>query len=244
MRGFGPLLRYELARWWRVRHVLGQLLLWTVLISGVVAAALWGTPDGPNPAGVVSSRVGEAARGLVVAFGVIAPIGAVIAVQGALIGERHDGSMAWLLSLPCSRVALLLAKALAQGSGLLVTVIVAQGVVSLVLVQARLGSALSVQAQVGALLLFGLYLLFYLGLGLLLGTVVPGRGWLIGIAVLVLLAQEISPLPVLPVGLVKLMAQPLLETGRVDSFVPLASTLLCTVACFAAAGCLLERRDL
>ena len=248
--GFASLLRYELGRWWATRYWLGQLLLWTALLGGILAAALWGTPEGPNPAGLVSDRVAEATRGMVLAFGIVASIGALVATQGVIVGERHDGTLAWVLSLPVSRTSVVLAKGLAHGVGLLVTAMAVQGVLAGVFLQARLGPAIPPGLLASAVVLFALHLLCYLSLALLLGTLVPSRGWVVAIGVLVLLAQEIAldalgPLgELLPSALTKHLAQPLLASQPVNSGIPILATLGWIVLCLVGAAWRLERADL
>jgi ABC-2 type transport system permease protein len=248
--GFGSMLRYELGRWWATRYWLGQLLLWTALVGGILAAALWGTPEGPNPAGLVSDRVAEATRGMALSFGIIASIGAIVAAQGVLLGERQDGTLAWVLSLPVSRASVLLAKALAHGAGLLVTAMAAQGVLAAVLLQARLGPTIPPVLLVSAVALFGLHLLFYLSLALLLGTLVPSRGWVVALGVVALLAQEIAldalgPLgEALPSALTKHLAQPLLASQPITSAVPILATIGWIVVCLGGAAWRLDLADL
>jgi ABC-type transport system involved in multi-copper enzyme maturation permease subunit len=219
-------------------------------LNGILAAALWGTPDGPNPAGLASDRVAEAIRALIVAFGILAPLGTLVAVQGVLLGEQLDGTLAWLLSMPIGRPAVLLAKAAARASGLLVTMLVVPWGMTLVLVQGRVGPAIRPDSLALAFGLFGLHILFYVSLGLLLGSLVPARGWVVAIGALVLVAQEagldaLGPVGAyLPAALAKQLVQPLLLGQDMGSFVPIDATIAWISVCLIVAAWRLPRQDL
>jgi hypothetical protein len=136
----------------------------------------------------------------------------------------------------------LLAKALAHGCGLLVTAMAVQGVLAGVFLQARLGPAIPPGLLASAVVLFALHLLCYLSLALLLGTLLPSRGWVVAIGVLVLLAQEIAldalgPLGgLLPAALTKHLAQPLLASQPISSAVPILATIGWIVLCLGGAA--------
>ncbi|NKQ37819.1 MAG: ABC transporter permease subunit [Chloroflexi bacterium] len=120
-RGFGNLLRKELGGFWRTRSWMIHLLLYLLLVNGLIAFDAWDTKQ----AGGASSEVFVsffAFHALFVMAGVI------ISAQGSIVGERQDGTAAWILSKPVSRGAFLLSKLTALGGsffivGVLVPVI-------------------------------------------------------------------------------------------------------------------------
>jgi ABC-2 type transport system permease protein len=111
------------------------------------------------------------------------PMFAVIVItQGAIIGEKQSGTAAWILSGPVSRVAFILSKLVANAIGFLATVILLQGVVAYVQISISEANLLPPSPFVAALSIYSLYLLFYLTLTLMLGTLFNTRGQVLGIA--------------------------------------------------------------
>ncbi len=106
--------------------------------------------------------------------------------QDSILGEKHSGTAAWVLSKPMKRPTFILAKLVALGLGLLVTGIVLPGVIAYFQLRAdglsRLLSALNWAKVTG---LVYLNVLFYLTLALMLATIFHGRGPVLGISLLV-----------------------------------------------------------
>jgi len=195
LAGFLNLFRNENAMWWRTRRWLINVILWTLLVNGVMASALYAPIDSSEPppsAGEVdpSNPLVLAPVLLLVVGGLTTSIGAIIIMQGAVIDEKTSGTAEWILSKPISRAAFILAKWLSNGLAALLIMIVLQGVIVYLVISARVGSALPVGHFVTAISLLGLHLLFYLSLTLMLGTLFDGRGAVLGIPLgLVLGAQ-------------------------------------------------------
>jgi ABC-2 type transport system permease protein len=123
--------------------------------------------------------------------GLFTGIGAVIIMQGAIIGERQSGTAAWVLSKPLARPAFVLSKLLANAFGMLTTAIVVPGVVGYVLCAVAGGPALGVGQFALGLGFWFLHILFYICLALMLGTLFDGRGAVAGIGIAVLLGPQL-----------------------------------------------------
>jgi ABC-2 type transport system permease protein len=248
--GFENLLRNECRLWWGTRRWLWQSLIWLIVINGIMALATWGAPKGPNPTGVTSDPRAEAARALVLAMGVFAPIGVLIMAQSAIVGEKQSGTAAWILSKPVARNAVILAKLVAYIAGIFATIVILQGAIAYTQLVFALDNPPSTGEFVASLGLLSLNLLFYLCLTLMLGAIVDSRGPVIGIAIAILLFQELfadnAGLLVLgmPVALSKKLAQPLL-TGQptLSAIVPVVATTLWSLLCIGVAIWRFNRED-
>jgi ABC-2 type transport system permease protein len=125
-------------------------------------------------------------------MGLAGPIGVSILMQTVVVGEKRSGTAAWVLSKPVSRVAFIVAKLLANSAGIVVTMILAQGLIAYLISTFMLGFSLSVPAFLAALAIHFVNVLFYLTLTLMLGTIFEHTGPVIGISIAFLFAQNIS----------------------------------------------------
>ena len=196
--GFGNLFRNENALWWRTRRWLVHVLLWTLLVNGLLAAALFAPQEAaasppvqqgafdPNDPLFLGSIL------LFVVGGLATGIGAIIIMQGVILDEKKSGTAAWLLSKPVSRAAFVLAKWSANVLASILLLIVLQGALAYVVISARIGNALPVGPFAVGISLLGLNLLFYLSLTLMLSTLFDGRGAVLGIPLGVLFGAQLG----------------------------------------------------
>lgn len=178
-QGFTNIFRKESGEWWHTRRWWTQSLLWLLLVNGILAIGLWLIP-------VVDP---EEAGGLVENLGIFMQVmswwpmyGVIIITQGAIIREKQSGTAAWVLSAPVSRSGFILAKLIANAIGFFVTIIVIQGAVAYAQLSISEGTLLPLGPYLINLSLLSLYLLFYLTLTLMLGTIFDSRGPVQGIA--------------------------------------------------------------
>jgi ABC-2 type transport system permease protein len=196
LAGFVNLFRNENATWWRTRRWLINVLIWTLLINGVLASALYAPVDStaPPPTEDTVDPSNPLVLGpmlLLVVGGLTTSIGAIITMQGTILDEKNSGTAEWILSKPVSRAAFILAKWSANVLASLLITIVLQGLLAYLLISARVGSALPVGDFVAAMNLLGLHLLFYLSLTLMLGALFDGRGAVLGIPLGLLLGAQL-----------------------------------------------------
>jgi ABC-type transport system involved in multi-copper enzyme maturation permease subunit len=117
--GLANMLAKENRGWWRTRRWWIQCLLWLVFLNGLIANSKGGVK------GIMDVVVG-----FLVVAGTVLPIGVIILGQDSILGERHSGTAAWVLSKPLRRHAFLLAKLIAYGLGFLVTGVVLPGFIA------------------------------------------------------------------------------------------------------------------
>jgi ABC-2 type transport system permease protein len=189
-RGFNNLLDNELSRWWKTRLWWVQSLIWGGMIGFMLGAVMFGTPDFKLEDGVMLYAIFA---------GLFPAVAVVIIMQGALVGEKKDGTAAWVMSKPAARPAFILSKMVANILGVLVTMVVIPGLVAYVIFFIRMQTPLDPVRFLAAMGVIFLHQLFYLTLTLMLGALFNNRGPVIGIALAFLFMQQylVGLLPVL-----------------------------------------------
>jgi ABC-2 type transport system permease protein len=225
--GLRPLLAREVGSWWRTRMWWVQALIWVGLLNGVTTVVMVSEPTMSGDAllrDVASTfpQVGATAI----------PIGVVVVVQGAIVGEKELGTAAWIMSKPASRGAFVLAKFLAHTAGFLATAVAIPAAVFMVEAAVMLSVVPSPGRVIGGLGVVSLVVVFYVALTLALDAVFPRRGPVAGIGVGVVpagvflsgLVPEpvilITPWPLGDVAATVAVGAPV----DVDAFVPLLVT--------------------
>lgn len=180
-RGLGNQLNVELARWWKTSRWWRQSLVWTIMIVAILAAVVF------DPKGF-SLETGATLYAILA--GIFPAVGVVIFMQDVLVGEKREGTAAWVLSKPVSRPAFLLAKVIANSLGVLGSVVLIPAIASFILLSVAGKSILNPLAFVAAIGVLFLSLFFFLTLTLMLGTFFNTRGPVIGIGLGLLLGQQ------------------------------------------------------
>lgn len=189
--GLTNLLNSEFGHWWRTSRWLLLSLVWIALSDGLIAltgVTLAGVPDvQPGP---------DEGRQLFGLVGMVASVGAIIVMQGVIVGDKESGIAGWLLSKPVSRPAYILSKFTANTVGLLVTAVLIPGVIAYPLISLLFAgswlSPVNVAAGIGIL---AIEVLFYISLTLMLGTFFNHRGVVLAIPLgLVFLQQPLLAL--------------------------------------------------
>jgi ABC-type transport system involved in multi-copper enzyme maturation permease subunit len=216
--GLANMLTKENAAWWRTRRWWIQCLIALSILNGSFALNM---RNG-------SSLQANGLNFLMVAA-VAAPFVAMVVGQDSLLGERHSGTAAWVLSKPLRRSAFILAKLIANGLGLLATWVVLPGGIAYLQFRAYGLDQLSISGYAAAMGLVYLNLLFYLALALMLAMLFNGRGPGLGIALLnfmIWLPFLAEPIMKYAPWLVKVMPWNLLLSFGYDANSPLAGYLM------------------
>lgn len=177
--GLSSLMGVGFGSWWKTKDWWIQTLLWTAVINGSVAVAIWG--DAPDEVSVFTLY------GVMTMFAAIA---VAILMQESIVGEKRSGTAAWIHSKPVSRPAFILSKLLPNLVGVLVTMILLPSVVLLGHV-ALAGIDVSVSRFFLGASVAGLNLLFYLTLTLMLGTIFDSAGPVIAIPLAIAFGQQL-----------------------------------------------------
>jgi ABC-2 type transport system permease protein len=205
-RGLDNLLRSELSEWFGTRTWVRHLLIWVGMIDGILLATLMSMRN----SGDAAAMIGASETGVMlycIFTGLFAAVGVVIIMQDAIVGEKQNGTAAWVLSKPATRESFVLNKWLGNMVGIAVMMVLVPGLIAYVLIS-KLGNTgwlpfLPFLAGMGCLLVC---LIFFQTFTLMLGTLINNRGGVIGLGLAFLFGQQFlaNMLPVLwqvlPIG--------------------------------------------
>ena len=93
-RGLGSMLGSELSRWWKTRMWWIQCLIWGGIVGFIVGAILFNPSTPPKE---------EVLMIFSIFTGLFPSVGVAIIMQDALVGEKREGTAAWVLSKPLTR---------------------------------------------------------------------------------------------------------------------------------------------
>jgi len=208
-QGFNNLFGKENRAWWGTRKWLKHSLIWLAIVNGLLFLMLWVVPAS-EPEEVLPLEA--AIEMFVIISGLFITVGVIVLAQGAIIGEKRSGTAEWIMSSPVSRPAFILSKLLANA-------------VAIFLIMVLL--------QAATMALQSLHLFYFLTLTLLLGSFFNSRAPVIGIAMAVLIGQDIvAPLLAKPIPWFHLILpqEMIVNAGLVangqpmDSWVPIIVT--------------------
>ena len=185
--GLANMLGKELAAWWRTRRGWVQCLAALLLLNGNLAVNLRGGRGTAN-------AIENATLAFMVTVSLCVPLAAVSLAQDSILGEKHSGTAAWVLSKPLRRPAYVLAKLIAHGLGLFVAWVALPGVVAYLQLLKPAGGYFTPLRIAQVMGLHYLNLLFFLTLALMLATFFNGRGPVLGISLVLAWA---GPMPLL-----------------------------------------------
>jgi ABC-2 type transport system permease protein len=179
--GLNNLLNNEISRWWKTRMWWVQCLIWGGVIGFLLVGVLFGSPD---------YKIEDGLMIYAVFAGMFPAVAVIISMMGILVGEKNDGTAAWVMSKPVSRPAFIISKLIAYSLGVLATMVVLPGLVAYVIFFIRTQVPLDPFRFLVALGVIFLNLLFYLTLTLMLGALFSNRGPVIGIGLAFLFLQQ------------------------------------------------------
>ena len=189
--GLANLLHKENRAWWASRRWLVQSLVWTVVVSGFPTLILFfmrmaETMGVSAPVPEIGDPVNVGVFMLFWIASLALPIGAIVLVHDAVIGERQQGVTEWLLSKPVSRPAYVLSKLLAHGLGVLVILVGLQGAIAYGLLWLFMGEPFPLPRYLVGMAGLAVNTLFYLALALMMGVLTANRNMVLGVSLGVL----------------------------------------------------------
>ncbi|TFG47842.1 MAG: hypothetical protein E4H33_05190 [Anaerolineales bacterium] len=117
-------------------------------------------------------------------------VGVIIIMQGVVVGEKRDGTAAWVFSKPLTKPAYILSKVIGNSLGVIGAMLVIPGIFSYALCALATGDLWNPVRFLAALGVIFLCHLFFLSLTLMLGTLFRSRGPVIGIGLGLWLMQQ------------------------------------------------------
>ncbi len=226
--GFMNLFERE-SDWWKTRRGLIQLIVWILIINGLLFSVL-NAPAQPSESNV-GSPLQQAAELFCVLIGFICPVAIMVASQGSIVGEKQNGTAAWILSKPVSRTAFILSKFMASSLRALVTMILLPGLCAYFLM-IGFGLSLQIGAMLEGLGLLFLNILFFQSFTFMMGTLANSRRTVIGASLaLVFILNLITNMSIssyLP-GHLPLDAAIVLTNQPYTNLIPLVETIVMTI---------------
>lgn len=249
-RGFLPIAAREVRRWLFTTRGPVHLALWSGLLGGALALALFVIPNAmPEDELMTLADRLEAGRQFFFGLGTLATaIGVIVGMQDGLIEDRASGTAELVLSKPLSRTAYMLGRLVPNLAAFLVTMIAVPAVAGAVLF-AVVDPAFSLPHFARSVVVLALHLIFYATLATLLGTLLRNRGPYVGIGLGVLLGGALVPVPAIvrltpwKLADVAILAAAGLELPA-DATIMIASTVIWSALFLVAAIVRMERMEL
>lgn len=180
-RGLSNMLRSGLAKWFKTKTWWIQCLIWGGLAAIFVSPLVFlKVPPRPMDTLIISF----------IFVGLFPAVGVIIVMQDAIVGEKREGTAAWVLSKPLTRTSFVISKVIANSIGILVTMVIVPWSIIFTILSI---THESIHVSLGFIGVMGVILishLFFLSLTLMLGTFFNSRGPVIGIPLAVLFLQQ------------------------------------------------------
>ncbi len=180
-RGLSNMLRSGLARWFKTRTWWVQCLIWGVVVGGITSAAAFNS----EPVSFITLLMV-----FTVFVGIFPEVGVVIIMQDTLVGEKREGTAAWVLSKPVTRAAFVVSKVIANSVGILATMVAVPCAVGYAIMSVVQKSPLDLLGFLAAMGVIFISHFFFLSLTLMLGALLNNRAAVIAIPLAVLFVQQ------------------------------------------------------
>jgi ABC-2 type transport system permease protein len=204
LQGYANLSRKENYLWWGTSRWWVQILVWLLIANGIlfmvigIAPSMEKSPDSASST-QATQNTGQAQDPLDIyglnvflkMAGITLAIGVVVLGQDTLINEKQSGTASWVLSKPVSRGAFILSKVVSHALGILITMVVAQGIGAYLIIYFITHRALPIMPFMGAMGMLFISLLFWLGLSIMLGALSNKRGLVIGLPLVFILGYSL-----------------------------------------------------
>jgi ABC-type transport system involved in multi-copper enzyme maturation permease subunit len=193
--GFANLLRKENSLWWGTRKWWVQILVWLVISNGIIAFILWGIPlfDPSAETNLDTAGINELIKVFLQLEAFFTPFGVMVLSQGLIVNEKKFGTAAWVLSNPVSRNSIIYSKLISHGWAMFIILVMVQSLVIYLQLALKAGSFFNPMSFICATGVICLFLLFFLTLALLLGTLFNSTGPVVGIPIALLIGMSILP---------------------------------------------------
>ena len=193
--GLANLLRKENSLWWGTRKWWVQTLVWLFISNGIIAFILWVIPlfDPSADMNLNGSGVNELIKVFLQMEALFTSLGVMVLSQGLIVNEKKFGTAAWVLSNPVSRSSFIFSKLIGHGWAMFIILVVVQSLAAYLQLVLKAGKYYNPMLFISATGVACLYLLFYLTLALMLGTLFDSTGPVIGIPIALLIGMNLLP---------------------------------------------------
>ncbi len=166
-RGLGNLLQGEYSAWFKSSRWWKHLIMWFSIINLIMAILILSADKAAKEGGEATPVLFLYGifGGMFVAFGVM------IVMQRVLVGEKHAGTAAWVLTKPVTRTAFVVSRLLVNAVAILLTSVIVPGVIFYITL--GLWSDYGWVSPLGfmaGLLMVALHTFYWIALVLMMGT--------------------------------------------------------------------------
>jgi ABC-2 type transport system permease protein len=166
-RGLGNLLSGEYSAWFKSSRWWKHLTLWFLIVNVMMMTMIIAT--------VKAAKDGNAGPPLLFMYGIFGgmfvALGVMVIMQQVLVGEKHSGTAAWVLSKPVTRTAFVVSRLAVNSISILLTSVIVPGVI--LYISLGLFSDLgwiSPAGYIAGLAMVALHTFYWIALVLMLGT--------------------------------------------------------------------------
>lgn len=193
--GFKNLLRKENSTWWGTRKWWVQTLIWLFISNSLIAFILWVIPlfDPSANTTVTGSDAYELIKVFIQMESFFATFGVMVLAQGLIVNEKKFGTAAWMLSNPVSRSSFIYSKLLGHGWAIFIILVAIPSLVAYLQIALKAGEFFNPIPLIYATGVICLFLLFFLALALMLGTLFNSNGPVIGIPIALIVGMSLLP---------------------------------------------------
>lgn len=191
--GLRNLMRKESGEWWKTRRWWIQLLMWSLVINGLILMVTIAFPQAAKIAGEEIPNSEIFLMAIQVLFGIASlgiGLGVVIISQDEIISEKTNGTAAWVLSKPATRIAFYLSKLFVNGFSVLILMIFVPMSIAFLILRLNYSdlNILSFLVAVGILII---HTFFYLCLSLMVGVFSEKRSLVLSVTLGALLGGQV-----------------------------------------------------
>ena len=189
-RGLGNLLQGEYSAWFKSSRWWKHLILWFAIINGMMFLMVIATFE--------AAKDGNEGPPLLLMYGLFGglmlAIGVMIIMQRVLVGEKHSGTAAWVLSKPVTRTAFVVSRLTVNSIAILLTSVIVPGVIFYI----TLGlfseyGWLSPLGFAAGLLMVALHTFYWIVFVLMMGTLVESSSVVIAVPMALFFAFWMLP---------------------------------------------------
>jgi ABC-2 type transport system permease protein len=181
-RGLDSILGGELTGWFKTRKWWTQIITWFFAVNFTTIVVSFTSDQNNSEMPVLFFNI---------FLGLAGAIGVCIIMQNEVVGEKRSGTAAWVLSKPLSRTAFLLGKMVSNLIGILVTMVLAQGLIAYLIFIFIFQLNISPLNMLAGLAVQLVDLFFYMTLTLMLGTILNHPAPVIAIPIAIFSTQNI-----------------------------------------------------
>ncbi len=128
-RGLGNLLQGEYSAWFKSSKWWKHLLLWFVIVNVMMLILIFAFAEAAKQGAQDAAKLPPVLFMYGIFGGMFVAFGVMIIMQRVLVGEKHSGTAAWVLTKPVTRTAFVVSRLVVNSIAILLTSVIVPGVI-------------------------------------------------------------------------------------------------------------------